>query len=210
LITAELPGDRTLCFTLSQSGEHWVSNAMAVLAAVDAVDGDLATAGLALAELGGLSGRGARHTLDLADGSALLIDESYNANPASMAATLAELGKIDAARRIVILGAMRELGAQSARYHAELAAPIVAAGVDIAILVGDHMAHLVAALDPAIKTLHVPDVAAALIALQVQVPLQSGDAILVKGSNSIGLSRIIDMLTAQDIGLLTGPEKGNR
>jgi UDP-N-acetylmuramoyl-tripeptide--D-alanyl-D-alanine ligase len=199
LITAELPGGRNLCFTLSQSGDHWVSNAMAVLATVYAVDGDLATAGLALAELGGLTGRGARHIIRVDGGKALLIDESYNANPASMAATLMELGKIDAPRRVAILGAMRELGADGPRFHAELAGPVQDACVSLAILVGDSMDHLASALDPAIKCLHVPDVAAALPLVQAE--LRAGDAVLVKGSNSIGLSQIIAALTSAAEGM---------
>ncbi|HEV7232732.1 MAG TPA: UDP-N-acetylmuramoyl-tripeptide--D-alanyl-D-alanine ligase, partial [Sphingorhabdus sp.] len=111
LITAKLPGG-SLCYTLSQSGPHWIANSLAVLAAVEAVGGDLAAAGLAMAELGGLAGRGARHRISVGGGEALLLDESYNANPASMAATLGELGKYDG-RKIAVLGTMKELGDRS-------------------------------------------------------------------------------------------------
>ena len=91
LISASLL-ERELTFTISQPGEHWVSNSLAVLAAVEAVGADVALAGLALADLGGLKGRGERHRIALDGGEVLLIDESYNANPASMAATLNSLG----------------------------------------------------------------------------------------------------------------------
>src|SRR3954471_5280293 len=135
LVAALLP-EAELTFTISQPGEHWVSNALAVLAAVEALGGDLAAAGLALADMPGLKGRGERHLIPVAGGEALLIDESYNANPASMAATLRTFGARQAAgRRIAVLGAMRELGAASADFHAGLAEPVGAAGVDRLILV---------------------------------------------------------------------------
>ena len=84
LISAALL-ERELTFTIAQRGEHWVTNALAVLATVEALGADVAVAGLALADMAGLKGRGERHTLELPGGEALLIDESYNANPASMA-----------------------------------------------------------------------------------------------------------------------------
>src|SRR5881398_1564214 len=102
LISAALL-ERELTFTISQRGEHWVSNALAVLTAVEAVEADVALAGLALADMGGLKGRGERHRIELDGGEVLLIDESYNANPASMSATLKSLGaERDAHRRIAV------------------------------------------------------------------------------------------------------------
>src|SRR3546814_16120957 len=76
----------------------------------------------------GLAGRGARHRLPVAGGEILLIDESYNANPASMAATIDQLGSESAGRRVAILGSMKELGAGGEAWHADLAAPLAAAG----------------------------------------------------------------------------------
>src|SRR5438552_2806648 len=147
LISAALL-ERELTFTISQRGEHWVSNALAVLAAVEAVGGDVAIAGLALADMGGPNGRGQRHLVEIAGGEMLLIDESYNANPASMAATLKSLGaERDATRRIAVLGPMRELGAHSAALHADLAPAILSAHVDRLILIGDEMRPLDEALD---------------------------------------------------------------
>ena len=103
-----------------------MSNALAVLAAVEAVGADVAAAGLALADIGGLKGRGERHTIELDGGEALLIDESYNANPASMAATLKSLGaRAGVERRIAVLGPMRELGEHSAALHAGLAPAVL-------------------------------------------------------------------------------------
>ena len=160
LVTAQVQ-DHLLCFTLSQTGEHWVANAMAVLAAVKAVGGDLAAAGLALAEMAGLAGRGARHRLPRGAGEVLLIDESYNANPASMAATLSGLAREGGGRRVAVLGAMKELGDHSDAFHAELADPVTQAGVDYALLVGPEMEPLAKRLEGRMKFAHVPDAAAA-------------------------------------------------
>lgn len=193
LVTAIFP-DAELCFTVAFPGEHWVSNALGVLAAVEALGGDLAQAGLALADLEGLAGRGARHRVPVKDGTALVIDESYNANPASMAATIRQLGKEEADRRIVLLGAMRELGSESDRYHAELAEPLAEANVDFALLVGDEMKPLAKALEGRIELVQRPDAASALERLSKI--LEPGDAVLIKGSNAIGLSRVVDSLVS--------------
>lgn len=192
LITATLPAGE-LCFTISAPGDHWVANAMAVIAAVEAAGADLAAAGLALAELPGLAGRGARHMVAIGDGVALLIDESYNANPASMAATLAQLGREPATRRIAVLGAMKELGTESAAYHAGIADPLCAAGVDVAILVGDEMTPLAKRLEDSCAIAHLPDGDAALAWLSDN--LAAGDAVLIKGSNAVGLGMVVAELT---------------
>ena len=191
-VTAKV-GARELSFTLSQPGMHWVSNALAVLAAVDAAGADLARAGLALAEMGGLAGRGLRVTARVGEGEMLVIDESYNANPASMRATLAVLAE-EPGRHVAVLGEMRELGDDSAAYHAALAEPILAARVETALLVGEAMAPLAQALEGRVDIMHVPDAATALDRLKNLV--RAGDAVLVKGSNGVGLSRLVAGLEA--------------
>ncbi|HET9630600.1 MAG TPA: UDP-N-acetylmuramoyl-tripeptide--D-alanyl-D-alanine ligase [Novosphingobium sp.] len=204
LVTIDM-GDRRLCYTVAAPGEHWVSNSLAIMAAVRAAGSDLGAAGLALGELSGMKGRGERHVLATPDGgTALLIDESYNANPASMAATLAQLGATAATRRIAVLGAMKELGEHGPFFHAELAAPLAAAGVTDAILVGDEMGALAdelgksesAALGKGISFAHCRDTAEAIAAL-AELGLASGDAILVKGSNSVGLGKLVGAIVDQ-------------
>jgi UDP-N-acetylmuramoyl-tripeptide--D-alanyl-D-alanine ligase len=195
LITAALL-DHDLTFTISQRGEHWVSNALAVLSAVEAVGGDLGLAGLAFAEMGGLKGRGQRHRLPLPGGDALLIDESYNANPASMAATLKSLGReTGVERRIAVLGPMRELGIHANQLHAALAPAVLAANVDELVLVGGDMAPLAEALGGQVHMTEVADADSAADA--VAGLLRPGDAVLVKASNSVGLARVIDRLTKE-------------
>ncbi len=193
-VVVDLGGDQQLVMHVAAAGRHWVNNSLAVIAAVRAAGGDVGQAALALAELPGLAGRGRRAELVVDGGKALLIDEAYNANPVSMAAALAVLGGVASnGRRIAVLGAMRELGDESDRFHAELAAPIRAAGVATAILVGPEMEPLAKLLQDGCEVAHVPDSAAALDA--VRAVLSPGDAVLVKGSNSVGLSRLVAQLT---------------
>ncbi|MDP1908359.1 MAG: Mur ligase family protein, partial [Hyphomicrobium sp.] len=188
--------ERELTFTISQRGAHWVSNALAVLAAVEAVGADVAAAGLALADMGGLKGRGERHWLAVEDGKLLLIDESYNANPASMAATLKSLGEEkDVVRRIAVLGPMRELGEHSEDLHVGLLDAIIAAGVDRLILIGEEMAPLAATLTwrAGVERAGTADEAAQLLFAD----LRPGDAILVKASNSVGLAKLVERMVGE-------------
>jgi UDP-N-acetylmuramoyl-tripeptide--D-alanyl-D-alanine ligase len=153
----------------------------------------------------GLKGRGQRHTVKAAvgDGSAraLLIDESYNANPTSMRATLAQLGETPARRHIAVLGAMKELGEHGPAYHAALIEPLMASGVTFAVLVGDEMQALADELGKVAKTAlgkpigfaHCKTAAEALDVLR-EHGVEGGDAILVKGSNSVGLGTIVAAL----------------
>ena len=204
LVTAAL-GDRRLCYTVAEPGEHWVMNSLCTMAAVHAAGGDLGAAGLALAEMGGLKGRGARHRIAVAGGHALLIDESYNANPASMRATLAQLGQTPAGRRVAVLGAMRELGDFSEGFHAQLVEPLVAAGVDFAVLVGPEMVALARELGKASNIAlgkgpafaHCESPGEAIAALE-EFGLAAGDAVLVKGSNSVGLARLVSHFAARE------------
>jgi UDP-N-acetylmuramoyl-tripeptide--D-alanyl-D-alanine ligase len=192
LISAALL-ERELTFTISQRGEHWVSNALAVLAAVEAVGADVAVAALALADMGGLKGRGERHMVEVAGGEALLIDESYNANPASMEATLKSLGEEkEVARRIAVLGPMRELGTHSDELHEALAPAVLAASVDRLILIGEEMRPLERALGGAVPVERANSVEEATDALERM--LRPGDAVLVKASNSVGLAKLVERI----------------
>jgi len=206
LVTAAFR-DARLCFSVAAPGEHWIANALCVMAAVRAAGGDMGAAGLALAEMGGLKGRGARHRIAAPGGHALLIDESYNANPASMRATLRQLGQTPAGRRIAVLGAMGELGDFTEQFHADLAKPVSEAGTDFAILVGSAMAPLARELGTAgdqtigkrAAFAHCADPAEALAVLE-EFGIIAGDAILVKGSNSVGLGALVAHFTARTQG----------
>ena len=202
LVTADL-GDARVCYSVAEPGEHWIANSLGVMAAVRAAGGDLAAAGLALAEMGGLKGRGARFDVEVPGGKALVIDESYNANPASMRATLKALGQTPAHRRVAVLGSMKELGDFAPRFHAQLADPLSEAKIDHAILVGDEMRSLAAELGRrsarslgfATQFEHCEGPAEAIEALE-QFGLTHGDAVLVKGSNSVGLGKLVTHFAA--------------
>ncbi|KLE33827.1 UDP-N-acetylmuramoyl-tripeptide--D-alanyl-D-alanine ligase [Aurantiacibacter luteus] len=204
LVTAAM-GDLRLCYTVAEPGEHWIDNSLCVMAAVHAAGGDLGAAGLALAEMGGLKGRGARLRAKVPGGHALVIDESYNANPASMRATLAQLGQTPATRRVAVLGSMKELGDFADRFHAQLAAPVADAGVDYAVLVGPEMLALARemgklprdTLGNRFSYAHCENAGEAIAALQ-EFGLAGGDVVLVKGSNSVGLSRVVDHFAARE------------
>lgn len=206
LVTIDM-GDRRVCYTVAAAGDHWIINSLAVMAAVRAAGGDLGAAGLALAELESMAGRGARHDIRTKDdGTALLIDESYNANPASMRATLAALASTPARRRIAVLGAMKELGDFAPSLHAALAEPMAAASVDFAVLVGDEMTALAdelgkfgpSTLGRSIAFAHCRNVDEAQAAL-AEYAIAAGDAILVKGSNSVGLGALVTALVAKSL-----------
>jgi UDP-N-acetylmuramoyl-tripeptide--D-alanyl-D-alanine ligase len=209
LVTAQLgPGEGSarVCFTVAEPGDHWVSNSLGVIAAVQAAGGDLGAAGLALGEMGGLKGRGARHNVNVPGGTALLIDESYNANPASMRATLKALGQTPALRRVAVLGSMKELGDFAPDFHRQLADPLTNESIDHAILVGEEMRALAGELGrrsanslgfkPTFDQCDTP--AQAIDALDA-FGLTHGDTVLVKGSNSIGLGGLVTHYTKPDV-----------
>ncbi len=186
-----------LDYTLSVPGAHWVTNSLAVLCAVSALGADATRAAEAFAGLQPVTGRGARRALPLpGGGEALLIDESYNANPDSLRAALAVLGRVTpagAGRRIAVLGDMLELGADGPALHAGLADAVREAEVDLAYLCGPQMARLAVTLPPSRLAAHAID--AATLAPQVAEGLLPGDVVLVKGS--LG-SRMRDVIAALD------------
>jgi UDP-N-acetylmuramoyl-tripeptide--D-alanyl-D-alanine ligase len=185
-------------YKLGAPGRHVVLNSLAVLAAAALVEADLALAALALAELQPASGRGSRLTLDLPGGTALLIDESYNANPASMRAALALLGHASVSplgRRIAVLGDMLELGPRGAELHRELAMAVLAHGVDLVFCCGPLMRALWEAL-PSPRKGGYADTSAALEPL-VLAAVQPGDAVMVKGSLGSRMAPIVKGLQSR-------------
>src|SRR5262249_11521387 len=157
---------------------------------------DLALAALALANLAPPSGRGARLTLNVPDGQALLIDESYNANPASMRAALALLGQAPIGphgRRIAVLGEMLELGPQGSELHRGLAEPIIANSIDLVFCAGPLYMGFWEALPSERRGGYA--VSAGELEPQVVGALRAGDAVMVKGSLGSKMGPIVKSLT---------------
>ena len=185
-----------LSYKLGAPGRHVVMNSLAVLAAASLVGADLALAAVALAGLQPPAGRGERITLDVPGGGrALLIDESYNANPASMRAALALLGQAPVGprgRRIAVLGDMLELGSASAELHRGLAEAVLAHDIDLVFCAGPMMKALWDAI-PSERRGSYAETAAALEP-QVIGAVAAGDAAMVKGSLGSKMGPIVKAL----------------
>ena len=185
-------------YKLGAPGYHLVHNSLAVLAAASLAGADLALAALALADFKPSAGRGTRATLSVPGGSALLIDESYNANPASMAAAIALLGQAPAGkrgRRIAVLGDMLELGPAGADLHRSLAGPLEKAGVDLVFCSGPLMHALWEALPSNRRGGYA--VTAAELEPAVLEAVHDGDVVMVKGSLGSKMGPIVKALERQ-------------
>lgn len=197
-VTAKI-GDETVEYTLQIAGRHVVMNSLAVLMAVKLAGGDVKTAAQALAKQEPIVGRGKRESLNIGDASnpVTLIDESYNASPASMRAAFKVLALIDpgrGGRRIAILGDMLELGKDSARHHKDLDLPLKAAGVDLVYTCGKAMKNLHDSL-PANQRGEHRDTSAELAKIVPDV-LVPGDVVMVKGSLGSKMGTIVEALRA--------------
>jgi UDP-N-acetylmuramoyl-tripeptide--D-alanyl-D-alanine ligase len=198
VVQARLDG-KGLDFPILQTGQHWGLNSMAVLLMLQALDVDLGDSLAALGSFEPLAGRGAEREIRKGSGTFTLIDESYNANPISMASAIATLGKRNAdGRRIVALTDMLELGADAARFHAALAADIEAASIDLVFCAGPLMKSLWDALPPTRRGAYADEAAA--LAPRVVTAAEPGDVVMVKGSNGSKAGLIAAALAALDSG----------
>ncbi|AWM86430.1 UDP-N-acetylmuramoylalanyl-D-glutamyl-2,6-diaminopimelate--D-alanyl-D-alanine ligase [Microvirga sp. 17 mud 1-3] len=184
-----------LTYRIGMPGRHIALNSLSVLAAAHALGADLALTALAFSDLKPPVGRGERTMLSLRDGEALLIDESYNANPASMRAALANLGAVELARhgrRIAVLGDMKELGEEGPALHEGLVEAVEAGRVDRLYAAGALMGHLVEKLPKAKVIAHAPSSTELVEA--VCADLRPGDAVMVKGSLSMKMALVVKAL----------------
>jgi UDP-N-acetylmuramoyl-tripeptide--D-alanyl-D-alanine ligase len=188
---------RDIIFSLAHTGRHQAVNALASLLMLEALDVDLDTSLLALESFAALDGRGKVTKHAFKGGEITLIDESYNANPVSMRATLESLGtqpKSSDSRKIVVLTDMFELGAEEAALHAGLAPVIEAQDIDTVYLAGPLMKHLWDALPQTLRGAYA-ETAAELTPALIE-GLQGGDVVMVKGSNGSKAGLIAKTLLA--------------
>jgi UDP-N-acetylmuramoyl-tripeptide--D-alanyl-D-alanine ligase len=184
-----------ITYKLGVPGRHMVMNSLAALAAVSLAGADLVTAALSLSEMQPAAGRGERLTLQLSQGPVTLIDESYNANPASMAAALNVLGQASVAprgRRIAVLGDMLELGTSSPDLHRSLVEAVIANRIDLVFCCGPLMRNLWDAL-PSARRGSYADHSAALES-NLATALRAGDAVMIKGSLGSKMKIIVTAL----------------
>jgi UDP-N-acetylmuramoyl-tripeptide--D-alanyl-D-alanine ligase len=191
-VTVRLAGEE-LTARIGAPGRHIVQNALAVMGAAYLAGADMSKAMLALGGVKAAAGRGQRHSLVHPQGAFTLIDESYNANPASMRAAIELLDTMpvpEGGRRIAVLGDMLELGSHSQRLHADLSNVLAGSRTDIALLAGEEMRALADNPPPECE-LHYHDSLASLQAALFKM-LAPGDAVMIKSSKSVGFSKLVE------------------
>jgi UDP-N-acetylmuramoyl-tripeptide--D-alanyl-D-alanine ligase len=194
LVDAEISGQK-ITYTIGAAGRHLVMNSLAVLLAAHQAGADLATAAAEMAHFKSPKGRGLRQSVALPDGGDfLLVDESYNASPASVKAALAAFGQVTPdgqGRRIAILGDMRELGEDGPALHQDLAGAVCKTA-DILHCCGPLMRHLYDAVPAEIQGIWAEDSAA--LAARLRGEIQKNDIVLVKGSLGSRMATIMSQL----------------
>ena len=195
-ITAHLRGAE-MHFALATQGKHWAYTALMALAVTDSLALPQPATIKALAHFSEVEGRGKVAVLD----GVHIIDDSYNASPASMRAAFAKTNEVWEAhkkgRKIAALGDMLELGADATRFHTELAQALVENGFDVVLTTGPLMQHLHNALPPSIQTMHASE-AKALVPL-IQKQLAKDDVLLIKGSHGSTMHEVASLLLAPPI-----------
>jgi UDP-N-acetylmuramoyl-tripeptide--D-alanyl-D-alanine ligase len=186
-----------LRYRIGVPGEHWVLNSLGVLGVIHALGGDSMRAAHDMAGLSGLAGRGARESLRCKGGTFDLIDESYNANPLSMAAAIATLQRAQpgpGGRRIAVVGDMLELGPTAGELHAGLARVLSQHGIDLVFASGPLMASLWREVAPGQRGGYADN--SSDIASAVANAIGSGDVVMVKGSYGSKMRVVVEALRA--------------
>lgn len=200
-VEADLAG-RRIRFRTGGAGRHWATIGVSVLGAAWLLGADIEQAARSLAEIHPPKGRGLQHRVHLADGGAFtVIDESYNASPASMRAAIAVLAATPtqgAGRRIAVLGDMLELGEDAPELHAGLAPDIETAGIDLLFSCGPNMAGLSRAVPREMNALHAGTSSGLIGPLSEAVG--DGDVVTIKGSLGSRMAPVVEALLALGAG----------
>ena len=195
-LSVRINGNEDVSYEVKLPGEHMAMNSLAVLGAAVLAGADLQKSLDAFARVQPTEGRGAQYTVGGSGAMGItIIDESYNANPASMEAALNVLANfegIKTKRRIAVLGDMLELGKQSKKFHEELAKPISASKTDLVFLVGPEMEHLSRILPREKLGGHFRDTETMLPRLKET--MKAGDVLMLKASKGIGFSALVEKL----------------
>lgn len=195
-ISASVCG-QSMTYKLGVPGKHLVLNSLGLLGVVQAMGGDMAMAGMSLASLEAPKGRGARHVVRGGGRQFLVVDESYNANPASMKAALATLASCDVeggARRIAVLGDMLELGEDEQAQTTGLVEAVMQAQVDSVYACGPLMAGLYDALPAECRGGYAAQSKDLLPMLTSKI--RTGDVVMIKGSLGSRMGLVVDGLLA--------------
>jgi UDP-N-acetylmuramoyl-tripeptide--D-alanyl-D-alanine ligase len=193
-VNAEILG-KSLEYRTGSPGKHIAMNSLAVLAAISAIGANVEAGARSLENTSPGAGRGLRQNIALRDGTFTLIDESYNANPASMQAALETLATATPGpdgRRIAIIGDMRELGQRSSDFHKQVAQQIVENNIDLVFACGSEMAAMAEELPAGKLGAHTAN--SCSLVEPVERHVRAGDVIVVKGSLATGMKVIVDSL----------------
>jgi UDP-N-acetylmuramoyl-tripeptide--D-alanyl-D-alanine ligase len=202
IVTGSILG-QSVEWVINEPGDHWVANSLCALTLTKLAGANVEAAAHALSSFGAIAGRGAVTVVNLpSGGSVTLVDEAYNANPASVAGALATLAARPGARRIAVLGDMLELGTNENAYHAGLVDHITDRPIDLVFTAGPRMAHLHGVLAETQRGAWAETAHGVIDA--VLASLKDGDTIMVKGSNGSKTAVVVQAIAA-----LGAPTRGD-
>ncbi len=202
LVEANLGGTH-VAFRIGAIGKHWALTALAVLASVEALGGNIAKAAVALESFCEPKGRGQIRKLAFKTGQLRLIDDTYNASPVSVAGAIEKVAAIrdaspEPVRTVVILGDMLELGEHAHDMHVGLVPSLINNQMDLVFAAGSFMQHLYMALPEAMRGAYAAN--SRELAPQVVEQLKPHDLVLVKGSRGSKMEVVVEAIEAQSSG----------
>ena len=194
IITASI-NNKKFDYEVAIPGEHWAFNSLVILAAINYAGASLELAASSFSQIKPLKGRGEMHILSSNKGNIKLIDDSYNASPASVSAAISLIKKAvvkESGRRIMVLGDMMELGKNTKKYHLELAPKIVEAKIDLVYVTGKNM-EMMSEILPDAVSVFVGKTSLELIDPLLNT-LHGNDLVLIKGSAATSMSKVVNAI----------------